>query len=133
MKPSGVEASKQPPLATTKVDLLLCSETGMYLNYSKDTNNNSNKSLLSDQKEKLVQAIKRIKLEVDECREAKRETHIESVEIESRFDELERETRAEFQNLHRFLDEEEFKDLERLRKERNKQTEAAEGQREENR
>ncbi|AWO96364.1 putative zinc-binding protein A33-like [Scophthalmus maximus] len=39
----------------------------------------------------------------------------------SRFDELEREIRAEFQNLHRFLDEEECKDLERLRRERQKQ------------
>ncbi|KAM7383255.1 hypothetical protein PAMP_002925 [Pampus punctatissimus] len=39
----------------------------------------------------------------------------------SRFDGLEREIRAEFQNLHRFLDEEEYKDLERLRRERQKQ------------
>ncbi|TKS82277.1 Zinc-binding protein A33 [Collichthys lucidus] len=37
------------------------------------------------------------------------------------FDALEREIRAEFQNLHRFLDEEEYKDLERLRRERQKQ------------
>lgn len=32
--------------------------------------------------EKLIQAIKRIKHEVDECREAERETYIESVEVE---------------------------------------------------
>ncbi|XP_030249685.1 zinc-binding protein A33 isoform X2 [Sparus aurata] len=37
------------------------------------------------------------------------------------FDALEREIRAEFENLHRFLDEEECKDLERLRRERQKQ------------
>lgn len=37
------------------------------------------------------------------------------------FDALEREVRAEFQNLHRFLDEEECKDLERLGRERQKQ------------
>ncbi|XP_070692073.1 tripartite motif-containing protein 12A-like isoform X2 [Pempheris klunzingeri] len=37
------------------------------------------------------------------------------------FDALEREIRAEFQNLHRFLDDEEFKNLERLRRERQKQ------------
>lgn len=131
--------------------------------------------------EKLVQAIKRIKHELDECREAGRETYVESVEVEvcaallilifsnihssnsawsqfnatqmslhlklfcwrnilktvsvfkalplnfplpvsqSSFDVLEREIRAEFQNLHRFLDEEEYKDLERLKRERQKQ------------
>lgn len=32
--------------------------------------------------QKLVQSIKRIKHEVDECREAERETYIESVEVE---------------------------------------------------
>ncbi|XP_022612375.1 zinc-binding protein A33-like [Seriola dumerili] len=93
----------------------------MYQNHTKDTNNNCNKSLLCDNKQKLVQAIKRIKHEVDECREAERETFIESVEVETSFDGLEREIRAEFQNLHRFLDEEECKDLERLRRERQKQ------------
>ncbi|XP_044216123.1 zinc-binding protein A33 isoform X1 [Thunnus albacares] len=99
----------------------LFSESGMYQNHTKDTNNNCNKSLLSDFKDKLIKAIKRIKHEVDECREAERETYVESVEIEGRFDGLEREIRAEFQNLHRFLDEEEYKDLERLRRERQKQ------------
>ncbi|XP_045902064.1 zinc-binding protein A33 [Micropterus dolomieu] len=93
----------------------------MYQNHTKDSNNNCNKSLLCDHKEKLVQAIKRIKHEVDECREAERETYIESVEVENCFDALEREVRAEFQNLHRFLDEEEWKDLERLGRERQKQ------------
>lgn len=33
---------------------------------------------------------------------------------------MEREIRAEFRNLHRFLDEEEENDLERLRKEKEK-------------
>lgn len=33
---------------------------------------------------------------------------------------MEREIRAEFQNLHNFLDEEEERDLERLRKERDR-------------
>ncbi|XP_028280284.1 zinc-binding protein A33 [Parambassis ranga] len=92
----------------------------MYQNYIKDTNNNCNK-ILCDHKEKLIQAIKRIKHEVDECKEAETDAYIESVEVESRFDGLEREIRAEFQNLHRFLDEEECKDLERLRRERQKQ------------
>lgn len=32
--------------------------------------------------ERLVQAIKRIKHEVDECREAERETYAEAVEVE---------------------------------------------------
>lgn len=32
--------------------------------------------------EKLVQAIKRIKHEVDECREAERETYVEAVDVE---------------------------------------------------
>lgn len=35
-----------------------------------------------------------------------------------KFDAMEREIRAEFQNLHRFLDEEEENDIERLRKEK---------------
>ncbi|KAE8288995.1 Zinc-binding protein A33 [Larimichthys crocea] len=93
----------------------------MYQNHTKDTNNNCNKRLLCDHKEKLIQAIKRIKHEVDECKEAERETCVESLEVENSFDALEREIRAEFQNLHRFLDEEEYKDLERLRRERQKQ------------
>ncbi|XP_034553200.1 zinc-binding protein A33 isoform X1 [Notolabrus celidotus] len=93
----------------------------MYQNHIKDTNNNCNKSLLSDHKEKLIQAIKRIKHEVDECREAERETYIESLEVENSFDALEREISAEFQNLHRFLDEEEGRDLERLNREKQKQ------------
>lgn len=41
--------------------------------------------------------------------------------FQTSFDALEREIRSEFQNLHRFLDEEECKDLERLRRERQKQ------------
>lgn len=41
--------------------------------------------------------------------------------FQTSFDALEREIRAEFQNLHRFLDEEECMDLERLRRERQKQ------------
>lgn len=41
--------------------------------------------------------------------------------FQGRFDGLEREIRAEFQNLHRFLDEEECNDLERLGRERQKQ------------
>ncbi|KAM9724199.1 zinc-binding protein A33 isoform 1-T4 [Menidia menidia] len=93
----------------------------MYQNHTKDTNNNCNKSLLSRHKEKLIQAIKRIKHEVDECREAETDTHIDSVDVENRFDELEREIKAEFQNIHRFLYEEELKDLERLSRERKKQ------------
>ncbi|XP_035018613.1 zinc-binding protein A33 [Hippoglossus stenolepis] len=93
----------------------------MFQNYAEATESNNNKSLLCDHKEKLVQAIKRIKHEADECREAERETYTESVEVEGRFDDLEREISAEFQNLHRFLDAEECKDLERLRRERQKQ------------
>uniref|UniRef100_A0A3P9K2Y4 Si:ch73-54f23.4 n=1 Tax=Oryzias latipes TaxID=8090 RepID=A0A3P9K2Y4_ORYLA len=93
----------------------------MYQNHTKDTNNNCNKSLLYQYKEKLLQAIKRIKHGVDECKEAEREAYIDSVEVENSFDALEREIRAEFQNLHRFLEEEECKDLERLRRERQKQ------------
>ncbi|KAM9309987.1 zinc-binding protein A33 [Pholidichthys leucotaenia] len=96
-------------------------KTGMYQSHTKDTSNNCNKTLLCDHKEKLVQAIKRINHEVEECREAERDTYVESVEVEMRFDDLEREIRAEFQNLHRFLEEEECKDLERLRRERQKQ------------
>uniref|UniRef100_A0A1A8PQH5 Tripartite motif containing 69 n=2 Tax=Nothobranchius TaxID=28779 RepID=A0A1A8PQH5_9TELE len=95
--------------------------TGMYQNHSKDANNSCSKSLLCDHKAKLVQAIKRIKHEVDECKEAERETYTDSVEVENSFDGLEREIRAEFQNLHRFLNAEECKDLERLQKERQKQ------------
>lgn len=41
--------------------------------------------------------------------------------FQTSFDALQREIRAEFQNLHRFLDEEECRDLERLRRERQKQ------------
>lgn len=37
---------------------------------------------------------------------------------QNQFEDMEREIRAEFQNLHNFLDEEEERDLERLRKER---------------
>ncbi|XP_032414798.1 zinc-binding protein A33 [Xiphophorus hellerii] len=92
----------------------------MYQNHTKDTNNNCSKSLLCENKAKLVQAIKRIKHEVDECREAERDTYTDSVEVENRFDELERGIRAEFQNLHRFLEEEEYQDLERLKRERQK-------------
>ncbi|KAK5921768.1 hypothetical protein CgunFtcFv8_019101 [Champsocephalus gunnari] len=96
--------------------------TGMNQNHYKGTNNNNcSKSLLSDQKEKLIQAIKRIKHEVDECREAGRKTFIESLGVENSFDVLKREVRSEFENLHRFLDEEECKDLERLQRERQKQ------------
>lgn len=40
---------------------------------------------------------------------------------QNHFDALEREIKAEFQNLHRFLEEEECKDLERLRREEQKQ------------
>ncbi|XP_034077511.1 zinc-binding protein A33 [Gymnodraco acuticeps] len=89
--------------------------------YKGTNNNNCSKSLLSDQKEKLIQAIKRIKHEVDECREAERKTFIESLGVENSFDVLKREVRSEFENLHRFLDEEERKDLERLQRERQKQ------------
>ncbi|XP_028984885.1 zinc-binding protein A33 [Betta splendens] len=93
----------------------------MYQNCTKDTNNNCNKSLLCGHKENLIEAIKRIKHEVDECRAAEREAYVDSLEVENSFDDLEREIRAEFQNLRRFLDEEEAKDLERLRRERQKQ------------
>ncbi|XP_056142883.1 zinc-binding protein A33 [Lampris incognitus] len=98
---------------------MVIGEHRMYKNHVKDSN--CNKSLLSDQKEKLVQAIKRIKHEVDECMEAETDMYIESREVEGRFEDLEREIRAEFKNLHRFLDEEECTDLERLWKEREKQ------------
>ncbi|XP_046898818.1 zinc-binding protein A33 [Hypomesus transpacificus] len=93
----------------------------MYKNHIKDTNNNCKKSCLPGHKEKLVQAIKRIKHEVDECREAESETYVESLDVESSFDDLERELRAEFRNLHEFLDEEESTDLERMRRERERQ------------
>ncbi|XP_010867077.2 zinc-binding protein A33 [Esox lucius] len=92
----------------------------MYKSPIKDPNNNCNKSLLSDFKEKLIQAIKRIKHEVDECCEAESQTYLQSIHVESSFDGLEREIQAEFQNLHRFLHEEESRDLQRLKKEREK-------------
>ncbi|CAL8289775.1 unnamed protein product [Merluccius merluccius] len=92
----------------------------MYRKQMTDSNNNCSKGL-SGAKEKLIQAIKRIKNELDECREEECEMYIESVGVENSFDVLEREVRAEFQNLHRFLDEEESMDLERLRKARQKQ------------
>ncbi|CAN9513756.1 unnamed protein product [Ophioblennius macclurei] len=93
----------------------------MYQNHMKDTNNNCNNSLLSDHKEKLFQAIKRIKHEVDKCREAERETIVDSLDVEHSFEDLEREIKAEFRNLHRFLDEEECNEFDRLRRERQKQ------------
>ncbi|KAL7875174.1 hypothetical protein SRHO_G00061440 [Serrasalmus rhombeus] len=101
---------------------LLCSDedTGMSNNHMKDTNNNYNKSLLDDQKGKLIQAIKKIKHEIDECNEAEKDTYAEAMDVESQFEDMEREIRAEFQNLHRFLDEEEERDLERLRRERDR-------------
>ncbi|KAM6967742.1 zinc-binding protein A33 [Aplochiton taeniatus] len=93
----------------------------MYKNHKKDTNNNCHKSLLPENKEKLIQAIKRIWHEVDKCKEAERYTSIEAIDVENNFEDLEREIQAEFQNIHRFLDEEEWTDLQRLRKERDKQ------------
>uniref|UniRef100_A0AAY5EDX0 B30.2/SPRY domain-containing protein n=2 Tax=Electrophorus electricus TaxID=8005 RepID=A0AAY5EDX0_ELEEL len=92
----------------------------MYDTHTKDTNNNCNKSLLNDQKERLIQAIRRIKHEIDECKEAARDSYAEAVDVEGQFDEMEREIRAEFQNLHRFLEEEEERDVERLMKEKNR-------------
>ncbi|XP_016088870.1 zinc-binding protein A33-like [Sinocyclocheilus grahami] len=92
----------------------------MHTNHMKDTNNNFNNSLLGAQKEKLIQAIKKIKHEIDECYEAEKEAFVDALEVENRFEAIEREIRAEFQNLHRFLDEEEETDLERLRKERDR-------------
>ncbi|XP_052003239.1 zinc-binding protein A33-like isoform X1 [Xyrauchen texanus] len=92
----------------------------MHTNNMKDTKNNFNISLLCDQKEKLIQAIKKIKHEIDECHEAEKDTFVEALEVENRFEEIEREIQTEFRNLHRFLDEEEEMDLERLRKERDK-------------
>ncbi|KAJ8392933.1 hypothetical protein AAFF_G00071370 [Aldrovandia affinis] len=89
-------------------------------NHMKDTNNNCDKSLLTAHKEKLIQAIKRIKHESDECWTAERETYIQSVSVENKFDDLEREIRAEYGNLHRFLEMEEDMDMERLRREREK-------------
>ncbi|XP_057691266.1 zinc-binding protein A33 [Corythoichthys intestinalis] len=89
----------------------------MYGNY---TNNICNRGLLSEYKDKLIQAIKRIQHEADDCREAENETYVESVKLESQFDSLEREIRAEFGNLHRYLDEEERKYLERLKTEQGK-------------
>nr|XP_040021751.1 zinc-binding protein A33 isoform X2 [Gasterosteus aculeatus aculeatus] len=93
----------------------------MYQNHIKETNNNCNEGLVSDHKEKLYDAIKRIKHEVDECREEERETYVESLRVENSFDSLEREISAEFANLHLFLDEEECKEIERLRREKQKQ------------
>ncbi|KAL4616793.1 zinc-binding protein A33-like [Arapaima gigas] len=93
--------------------------SGMSNNYMKD-NNCYNKNLLTDHKEKLIQAIKRIKHETDECWEEERETYAQRVELEVTFDDLEREIRAEYQNLHCFLEMEEEADMERLRKEREK-------------
>ncbi|KAJ7985616.1 hypothetical protein DPEC_G00353920 [Dallia pectoralis] len=92
----------------------------MYKNPIKDGNNHCNKSLLTDFKEKLIQAIKRIKHEIDECCESESQTYLESVHVERCFDTLEREVHAEFLNLHRFLYEEESTDLQRLKKEREK-------------
>ncbi|XP_035245468.1 zinc-binding protein A33 [Anguilla anguilla] len=89
-------------------------------NHIKDTNNFCNKSLLTDHREKLIQAIKHIKHESDECWNAERETYIQSVSVENAFEDLEREVRAEYENLHRFLEAEEDMDMERLRKEREK-------------
>ncbi|XP_062848833.1 zinc-binding protein A33 [Trichomycterus rosablanca] len=92
----------------------------MYTNHMKDTNNNCNKSLLNEHKGRLIDAIKKIKHEIDECHEAERDTYAEAVDVEIQFDDMAREIQAEFQNLHRFLDEEEERDLERLRKEKDK-------------
>ncbi|KAK7157586.1 hypothetical protein R3I93_008930 [Phoxinus phoxinus] len=102
----------------SSVCFVLTRKTGMHTNHMKDTNNNFNNSLLGAQKEKLIQAIKKIKHEIDECYEAEKDAFVAAVEVENRFEEIEREIRAEFQNLHRFLDEEEETDLERLKKER---------------
>lgn len=43
-----------------------------------------------------------------------------TVSSQNQFETMEREIHAEFQNLHNFLDEEEERDLERLRKERDR-------------
>ncbi|CAL8340609.1 unnamed protein product [Gadus morhua 'NCC'] len=91
-----------------------------------DRNNNCRNGL-SVAKEKLIDAIKRIQHELDECREEECEMYIQSVGVENCFDVLEREVRSEFQNLHRFLDEEESLDLERLRKARQKQVKQLRG------
>ncbi|XP_056331320.1 zinc-binding protein A33 [Danio aesculapii] len=99
---------------------VLTRKTGMHTNHMKDTNNNFNNSLLGAQKEKLIQAIKKIKHEIDECYEAEKDAFVDALEVENRFEEIEREIRAEFQNLHRFLNEEEEADVERLKKERDK-------------
>nr|XP_061803674.1 E3 ubiquitin-protein ligase TRIM38 isoform X4 [Nerophis lumbriciformis] len=97
--------------------VLCCTLTGMYRNH---TNNLCNRGLLCEYKDKLVRAIKSIQYEVEECRDAETKTYVQSVEIESQFDGLEREIRAEFGNLHRFLMEEECRDLERLKRQRGK-------------
>ncbi|CAL8258293.1 unnamed protein product [Boreogadus saida] len=91
-----------------------------------DRNNNCRNGL-SVAKEKLIDAIKRIQHELDECREEECEMYIQSVGVENCFDGLEREVRSEFQNLHSFLDEEESLDLERLRKARQKQVKQLRG------
>ncbi|XP_030641462.1 zinc-binding protein A33 [Chanos chanos] len=110
---------RAPEVKRFKISCLSgCTLKGMYNNHMKDTNNNCNKSLLNDSKEKLIQAIKRIKHEIDECYEAERDTFVEALEVEDQFEALEREVRAEFRNLHRFLEEEEDQDLERLRREK---------------
>ncbi|KAG5271780.1 hypothetical protein AALO_G00183920 [Alosa alosa] len=92
----------------------------MYKNRIKDTNNNFNNSHLNDFKNKLIQAIKKIKHEVDKCYEEERDTYAEALDVEFKFDAMEREIQAEFRNIHRFLDEEEENDIERLRKEKEK-------------
>ncbi|XP_050987552.1 zinc-binding protein A33 [Labeo rohita] len=104
----------------SSVCFVLTRKTGMHTNHMKDTNNNINNSLLCAQKEKLIQAIKKIKHEIDDCYEAERDAFVDALEVENRFEEIEREIQAEFQNLHRFLYEEEETDLERLRKERDR-------------
>ncbi|XP_048880827.1 zinc-binding protein A33 isoform X1 [Brienomyrus brachyistius] len=70
--------------------------------------------------QKLIQAIKRIKHEIDECWDAERETYAQALSVENTFDDLEREIRSEYRNLHRFLDLEEEMDIERLTKEKEK-------------
>ncbi|XP_048007968.1 zinc-binding protein A33 [Megalobrama amblycephala] len=104
----------------SSVCFVLSRKTGMHTNHMKDTNNNFNNSLLGAQKEKLIQAIKKIKHEIDECYEAEKDAFVDALAVETRFEEIEHEIRAEFQNLHRFLDEEEETDLERLKKERDR-------------
>ncbi|XP_028836817.1 zinc-binding protein A33 isoform X2 [Denticeps clupeoides] len=97
---------------------------GKLKNHIKDSNNNCKKPLLNDHKDKLIQAIKKIKHEIDECYEEGRETYSQAIDVENQFDEMEREIQAEFQNLHRFLEEEEERDLERLRNEKQRRVKA---------